>query len=83
LNKQLLQGAQPNISGKQIESIKIKLPKSINEQRRIATILSDIDNEIEALEHRLEKTKQIKQGMMQDLLTGRTRLLNKNEKAYG
>lgn len=46
-----------------------------DEQAAIATILSDMDAEIQALEQRLNKTRQIKQGMMQELLTGRTRLL--------
>ncbi|MDE1220845.1 restriction endonuclease subunit S [Vibrio aestuarianus] len=46
----------------------------IEEQKAIATILSDMDNEIQTLEQRLAKTRQIKQGMMQELLTGRTRL---------
>ncbi len=45
------------------------------EQQAIAEIFSDIDEEIEALEARLEKTKAIKQGMMQELLTGRIRLV--------
>ncbi len=45
------------------------------EQTAIATILSDMDEEIQALEQRLNKTRQIKQGMMQELLTGRIRLL--------
>ncbi|MDD8747307.1 restriction endonuclease subunit S [Escherichia coli] len=44
------------------------------EQTAIATILSDMDEEIQALEQRLGKTRQIKQGMMQELLTGKTRL---------
>ncbi|ELX5872237.1 restriction endonuclease subunit S [Escherichia coli] len=44
------------------------------EQTAIATILSDMDDEIQALEQRLGKTRQIKQGMMQELLTGKTRL---------
>jgi len=47
----------------------------VEEQTAIATILSDMDNEIQTLEQRLAKTRQIKQGMMQELLTGRTRLL--------
>ncbi|MBY3693102.1 restriction endonuclease subunit S [Vibrio cholerae] len=47
----------------------------IEEQTAIATILSDMDEEIQALEQRLGKTRQIKQGMMQELLTGKTRLL--------
>lgn len=46
----------------------------LEEQTAIATILSDMDAEIEALEQRLNKTRQIKQGMMQELLTGKTRL---------
>ena len=50
------------------------LPKE--EQTAIATILSDMDEEIQALEQRLGKTRQIKQGMMQELLTGKTRLMN-------
>lgn len=44
------------------------------EQTAIATILSDMDEEIQALTKRLSKTRQIKQGMMQELLTGKTRL---------
>ena len=48
---------------------------SINEQTAIATILSDMDTELAALESRLAKARQIKQGMMQELLTGRIRLL--------
>lgn len=46
------------------------------EQTAIATVLSDMDTEIEALEKRLEKTRVLKQGMMQELLTGRTKLIN-------
>src|SRR5690606_36294439 len=48
---------------------------SKKEQTAIATILSDMDEEIQALEQRLTKTRQIKQGMMQELLTGKTRLV--------
>ena len=52
----------------------VRLPK-VEEQTAIATILSDMDAEIAALEARLSKARQIKQGMMQELLTGRTRLV--------
>ena len=52
----------------------IPLPRT-EEQTAIATVLSDMDAEITALEHRRDKTKQIKQGMMQQLLTGRVRLV--------
>jgi type I restriction enzyme S subunit len=45
------------------------------EQTAIAGVLSDMDAEVGALEARWEKTRQIKRGMMQELLTGRTRLV--------
>lgn len=48
---------------------------SFEEQNEIATILGDMDKEIQSLEKRLFKTRQIKQGMMQELLTGKTRLV--------
>jgi type I restriction enzyme S subunit len=54
--------------------LEITLP-SIQEQQAIAEILSDMDTEIAALEARREKTRLLKQGMMQELLTGRIRLV--------
>jgi type I restriction enzyme S subunit len=45
-----------------------------DEQERIAAILTEADDELDALRSRLTKTRDIKQGMMQQLLTGRTRL---------
>lgn len=48
---------------------------SIQEQQAIAKILGDMDAEIEALEQQLQKTQALKQGMMQELLTGKTRLV--------
>ncbi|GAC13221.1 restriction endonuclease subunit S [Aliiglaciecola lipolytica] len=65
--------AQPKLNKQSCLNIKVIKP-SIEEQTAIATILSDIDEEIQTLEHRLKKTRQIKQGMMQELLTGKTRL---------
>lgn len=61
------------ISPNKIKQIQVAIPR-INEQTAIATILSDMDAEISALETKLSKTRQIKQGMMQELLTGRIRL---------
>ncbi len=63
------------IQRKKLDEIEISFPKSFDEQKAIAQILSDIDAEIEALEKRRDKYKAIKQGMMQELLTGKTRLL--------
>jgi len=56
--------------------IKLQIPlPPLPEQTAIATILSDMDAEIEALEQKQTKYKAIKQGMMQELLTGKTRLV--------
>jgi type I restriction enzyme, S subunit len=63
-----------HLSHGDIENIERPLPSS-KEQAAIAAILSDIDAEIAALERRLAKTRDLKQGMMQELLTGRTRLV--------
>jgi type I restriction enzyme S subunit len=52
----------------------VKLPP-VNEQTAIATILSDMDAELFALEARRDKTRALKQAMMQELLTGRIRLV--------
>ncbi|CAK6712977.1 Type I restriction modification DNA specificity domain protein [Vibrio harveyi] len=57
-----------------LKTLPILLPTDTNEQEAIASILSDMDEEIQKLKQRLEKTRQIKKGMMQELLTGRTRL---------
>lgn len=57
-----------------IEKLTLKLPP-LPEQTAIATVLSDMDAELAALEQRLTKTRALKHGMMQELLTGRTRLL--------
>lgn len=63
------------ISKTQLFTFEVKLPATKEEQTAIATILSDMDSEITALEEKLAKASQIKQGMMQELLTGRIRLL--------
>jgi type I restriction enzyme S subunit len=54
--------------------ISVTMPPT-DEQAAIAAVLSDMDDDIAAFERRREKTKAIKQGMMQQLLTGRTRLV--------
>ncbi|EJG0996696.1 restriction endonuclease subunit S [Vibrio parahaemolyticus] len=68
-------GIQKFVSLGTLRNMEISLP-SEREQAAIATILSDMDTEIQALEQRLGKTRQIKQGMMQELLTGRVRLIS-------
>ena len=63
------------LSREQFEEFVVFVPLDKKEQTAIATFLSDIDTEITALEAKLSKARQIKQGMMQELLTGRIRLL--------
>jgi len=65
----------PNIQRNRLLSFEIPIPKDKSEQTRIAQILTDMDNEIEALERQLAKYKLLKQGMMQVLLTGKIRLV--------
>lgn len=68
-------GAQPSLSMSKIRNFKIILPATKAEQAAIAQILSDMDAEIETLDAKLLKYRMIKQGMMQELLTGKTRLV--------
>ena len=65
----------PSLNAATIENIEQAFPILKEEQSAIALVLSDMDNAISLLESRLAKTKAIKQGMMQELLTGRTRLI--------
>ncbi|MBR9972681.1 restriction endonuclease subunit S [Magnetospirillum sulfuroxidans] len=64
-----------SIRREMIARMPIALPPTKAEQTAIATILSDMDSEITALEARRDKTRALKQGMMQELLSGRIRLL--------
>ena len=66
--------AQPNLGGKDLARFSIPLPPSKNEQRAIAAALSDVDALIEALEQLIAKKRDLKQGTMQELLTGKKRL---------
>lgn len=71
-----IMGATINqITNKDMSGFKVPLPSEQEEQTAIATILSDMDEEIQTLQQRINKTRQIKQGMMQELLTGKTRLI--------
>lgn len=68
-------GAQPKLALIRIRKFAIPLPPTKKEQEAIAAVLSDMDGEITALEIELARVRQIKQGMMQELLTGRIRLV--------
>lgn len=69
-----MRSGQPGINGNEYSKLEIPLPK-VGEQKAIATVLSDMDAEISILKQRRAKTAALKKAMMQDLLTGRTRLV--------
>lgn len=63
-----------NLNKEIVTKVSVSYP-NLEEQTRIAQILSDMDNEIQELEKQLEKYQMMKQGMMQSLLTGKIRLV--------
>ena len=67
--------ANTNINQESLKKLLLMYPSSKEEQELIAFMLSDMGEDIGKLEGRLEKIKKIKQGMMQELLTGKTRLI--------
>ena len=72
----LASGTRAKLNKSEMNKIEINLPLQYAEQKAIASVLSDIDAEIATLEQRREKTRTVMQSMMQQLLTGRVRLLN-------
>lgn len=65
----------PNVQKTALGLFKLKFPKDPIEQTSIADVLSDMDTELSDLERRREKTRALKQAMMHELLTGKTRLV--------
>ena len=65
----------PSLTSKNIEDVLLRIPPSKAEQTAIANVLSDMDTEISALETKLAKYRKLKTGMMQQLLTGKIRLV--------
>ena len=66
-------GVQPHVHTKDLAPLALRIP-SLKEQRAIAAVLSDMDTEIALLEQRRDKIRALKNGMIQQLLTGKTRL---------
>ena len=62
-------------NSEQVKQFRLRVPKDTSEQRAIAAVLSDMDAEIAALEQRRDKTRALKHGMTQQLLTGKIRLI--------
>jgi len=65
-----------SVNSADVNAVEIQVPTDATEQSAIATILSDMDAELAALEARRDKTRALKQAMMRELLTGRTRLVS-------
>ena len=65
----------PNVQKTGLLAFKIHLPSSPPEQTAIAEVLTEMDAELAGIEQRREKTRALKQAMMQELLTGKTRLI--------
>jgi len=75
------EGTQKNLNAQAVKNFDLFTPATKAEQTAIAAILSDMDAEIDALTAKLAKVRNIKQGMMQELLTGRIRLVNEETQA--
>ena len=78
-SKQGQTGSQMNLNTELINSTPIIIPVDKEEQTAISFVFSAMDEELQNLVARLNKTRQIKQGMMQELLTGKTRLVTVQE----
>jgi type I restriction enzyme, S subunit len=65
----------PNIQKPALADFRLDIPPERTEQAAIAEVLAEMDAEIAMLEQRREKTRGLKQAMIQELLTGKTRLV--------
>ena len=74
INNLLAGSSINNLRPSSIESLEFPFPL-LPEQIAIAVVLTEMDAELAALQQRLTKTRALKQGMMQELLTGKTRLV--------
>lgn len=75
-------GSHHRVNPSDALELAIRIPLGLEEQTAIVAVLSDMDAEIEALETRLAKTRRLKAGMMQQLLTGRIRLVEPQGVVY-
>lgn len=75
IKSSIVGGAIPTLSQELVSNFTFYLPPTSEEQTAIAKILSEMDNEIESLENQRAKYQQLKEGMMQELLTGKIRLV--------
>ena len=71
----LASGTRAKLNKSEMNKIEVRRPKDLPEQTAIASVLTEMDAELAVLEQRREKTRALKQAMMQELLTGKTRLI--------
>lgn len=70
----LVGGTRAKLNGKTLKNIEVTLPERLKEQQAIASVLSDFDEHIDNLSELIEKKKAIRDGALEDLLSGRTRI---------
>lgn len=70
----LVGGTRAKLNGKTFKNIEITIPSNTSEQKAISSILSDLDNHIDNLGKLIEKKKNIRDGALEDLMSGKTRL---------
>jgi len=66
--------AQPHVTKKSLNNLKVSIPKSLEEQKKISTILSEVDEHIDQIKNEINQLQYIKRGLMQQLLTGQLRV---------
>lgn len=75
LSKYFNTAGQPHVGHKNMSQLKIAIPNKLIEQEKIASILSEVDKKIDEYENKKQKLEEIKKGLMQQLLTGKIRVL--------
>ena len=75
LSKYFNTAGQPHVGHKNMSQLKIAIPNKLIEQEKIASILSEVDKKIDDYENKKQKLEELKKGLMQQLLTGRIRVI--------
>lgn len=72
----------PSLNSSTIENVEVNLPSELDEQKAIVDVLDDMDRELQTLRQKRDKMRRVKEGMMQELLTGKTRLVKQKAAIY-